>query len=331
MARINSLQVVISTAQYDRTHLGYEQYRLACDIRDGKLTDLHTLPVIYSLLEEADWTKEENWWPVCPSIDVTVSKDYYRDEFQKVKNSPQDETRFRTFLLCQWVGHSEQWINTQIWDKCKEPFKEEDLYGLPAIVGLDCARKWDLAAYVLLIRKDDHVYLLPRVFTPAQLAKHKETTDKVPYRRWAKNGYVTLTDGDVIDYEEIRNSLKRDAENFSIDAVYYDPYGFEESRRLLEEEGFNMIEATQSPAIMAPATNHFERLVLDGKIRHNGNECLSWCLGNCTVKVDQHERIQIEKRKSTGRIDAAVAAVIGCVGLLAEKEEADWEGPTFFS
>jgi phage terminase large subunit-like protein len=325
MARINSMQIVISTAQYDRSHLGYEQYKLACDIRDEKIKDPTTLPVIYSLDDNDDWQDEENWWRVCPSIGHTVSKDFYRSEFAKVKNSPSDETRFRTFLLCQWVGHTDQWVSSQKWSACGESFAEEDLHGLDATVAIDMARRSDLASYVLLIPKGEKVYLIPRFFIPRQNAKQKEKADKTQYSLWERQGHVVFTDGDVIDPSVIREHIAEDAKHFRIGEIRFDAYGMEETRQILEAEGYEMMEVTQNSPNMSPATAHLERLILDGRIRHNNNPCLNWCLGNTTVKIDSHDRIMLDKMRSRGRIDGVVATVIGLTGLLAESED-DWTG-----
>lgn len=325
MARVNSLQVVISTAQFDRSSLGYEQFRYAQDIKDNKIQDLHCLPVIYSLPDDADWTQEEEWWPVCPSLNHTVSKQQYREEYKKAKNSPSDETRFRTFWLNQWVGQVDQWVQSHKWAACKADFQEEELYGSDCIVGIDMARRYDLASYCLVIQKDDLYYLLPRFFIPAQLAKHKEKEDHVKYTQWSNKGYVVLTDGDVIDPSVIRKHLIEDSHNFRINEVRFDPYGFEESRQMLEKEGFNMVEITQNHAGMSAGTNHFERLILDNRIRHPDNPCLNWCMGNVKVKIDPNDRIMLDKMRSRGRIDGVVAAAIAMTGLLEENTE-QWLG-----
>lgn len=323
MARVNSLQLVISTAQYDRAHLGFELYNRAQQIKKGSVIELDTLPVIYSLGEEEDWQVENNWWKVCPSIDITVPKQYYRDEYQRVKNNPRDEAQFRTFLLCQWVGHAEQWLSSIDWNACYEDFNEEDLYGLPAFVGLDGSSKGDLFAYTIIIPKDGKYYLIPRAFSPRDLANKKEETDHVPYREWEREGHITLTSGNVIDPSAVLKSLKADSEKFDFVDVRFDPNGLELFRQAAEEEDLFLVEAAQTASVMAPPTSFLERLVKERKIRHNGHPVLSWCIGNCTVKTDSQDRIMIDKRRVTGRIDLATSTILALLGVMGDEGSTD--------
>lgn len=326
------LHIVISTPQFDRSHLGYERYTYAKQVKENKVKDWTFLPVIYGIPEDASCTCGENhgaawqcpseWWKANPSVDVTVPRQFYYDTFNKVQNNPREEAAWRTLYCGQWVGHTEQWIASNVWASCKEPFLERNLYGSEAIYGLDMARRYDLACYTLAIPKEGKVYLLPRFFIPKQLAAQKEKVDRVPYAFWAKQGYVTLTEGDTISPATIRESIALDLEKFPCLELRYDPYGAEETRQILEEEqGLTCVEVTQSPAMMSPATAHFERLVLDGRIVHNDNPVANWCLGNCTVRTDPQDRIMIDKMRSAGRIDFATASIIALTGVMAMEEE----------
>lgn len=188
-------------------------------------------------------------------------------------------------------------------------------------MGIDFARKLDLGAYVILVKKNDALYLISRFFTPEQLAKHQDSTIKTRYLEWSKRGHICLCQGEVIDPSVIRQSLLNDARNFDIAEYRYDPYGFEETRIILEKEGLNMVEVPQHPTSMSPATNHLERLIVDKRILHSGNPVMDYCVSNCKVRIDQYQRITIDKLRTTGRIDGAVAAVIALSGLMNPEEE----------
>lgn len=312
LSREDGLHVTISTSQYDRTSLGYELYKQACDILAGTNEATDILPVIYSLKDGEDWTDPENWWKTQPGIDVTVKRSKYYARYEGTKNNPNNETSFRTFLLCQWVGHSQSWIASNMWAKCYEDFTEDDLVGYPAIaIGCDMARRYDLAAYTILIEKDEQYYLVPRAFIPSGFAAYKEKEDNVPYSRWHKQGHIIFTDGETIDHQTIRQHIEADQQKFEFTECRYDPYAFDETRNILEQElGLYLVEVPQTYSHMSPATAHFEKLVLDGKIRHNNNPVLTWCLENCTTRSDYNDRILIDKRKSRGRIDCITASII---------------------
>jgi phage terminase large subunit-like protein len=326
-ARINPLHICISTSQFDRTHLGFELFTKACDILDGKLIDLHTLPVVYSLdrYPDRDWKDPETWRLVQPSLGYTVEEEYYREQCELAKQSPADEYRFKTLLLCSWCGSSQQWVSSQAWQGCYENFTEADLEGAEVVsAGVDLAMRGDLGAYVLLFRKQDQIYILPRFFSPEQLAAQAQKAMRVPFLRWGEAGHIQLTEGNVIDPKAILEQLQADKEKFGDFPIFYDPYGAELFRQAAEELGFDTTEVNQLPGSMSGPVGYFERLILDKKLKHNGNPCLTYCLQNCVPRIDPHERISIDKVRSRGRIDGIIAACIGVVPLLAEDDGNTW-------
>lgn len=100
--------------------------------------------------------------------------------------------------------------------------------------------------------------------------------------------------------------------------IGFDPWGMEESRQLLEAEGLPMVEVSQTPSVMSPAVAHFERLVIQGKLRHPNNPILSWNLANCCIRtVGATDQVALDKRRSTGRIDGIASCCIALTRLLA--------------
>ena len=61
---------------------------------------------------------------------------------------------------------------------------------------------------------------------------------------------------------------------------------------------------------MSPPTKELMRLVLEGKIAHNNNPCLRWCMDNIVVQTDPAGNIKISKAKATEKVDLAVALVM---------------------
>ncbi len=145
-------------------------------------------------------------------------------------------------------------------------------------------------------------------------------------RSWDPDNLI-LTPGDVIDPTVMRDWLARDRDTFGYFPIHFDPYGFEESRQRLEEDGFETVEVTQNFTGMAPATAHLEHLITEKRIRHNNNPCANWCLGNCTVRTDPHDRIMVDKMRSKGRIDFVVATICGLTAIMGEETTDDWVGP----
>ncbi|MEX1040197.1 MAG: terminase TerL endonuclease subunit [Pirellulaceae bacterium] len=328
IARVNGLQIVISTAQYDREHIGYEQYTYAKRILKNEIVDTTVLPVIYEVEDDEDWKQEANWRKANPSVGTTISIDSFKDDYREVENNPIEESRFRTLRLNQWVGHTKQWIASNVWQECIGQLSLDDFKNEDCILAVDLARRHDLAVYVLLFKRGDKVYVFPRFYMPLDNARKKEKQDNVPYTRWANQGLITLTPGDSIDYQTICNDIIRDSQEFNIMEVRYDPYNAESLRQHLEEQGLYCVEVKQSSTMMSAPTSEFERRLLKNQVRHPDHPILNWNLGNITIReVDTEGRIMIDKKRSSGRIDGIVATVIGFSGIMAAEEFGDFEMP----
>ena len=61
---------------------------------------------------------------------------------------------------------------------------------------------------------------------------------------------------------------------------------------------------------MSPPTKDFEGAVLQCKISHDGNPVLSWCIDNIVIESDAAGNQKPSKKRSTEKIDAAVAAIM---------------------
>jgi phage terminase large subunit-like protein len=68
---------------------------------------------------------------------------------------------------------------------------------------------------------------------------------------------------------------------------------------------------------MSPALHSLESIILERKLRHGGHPVLRMCISNCVVESDPAGNRKLSKRRSTGRIDGAVAlaTALGIVPL----------------
>lgn len=311
-SRVQPLLISITTAGVDRESICYEQHDYALGILNGSINDPSFFAYICAAATEADWTNPSVWRQANPSFGTTIREDQFFEDFREAKESPRKESAFRRYRLNQWVNHTDCWLSSLVWDQGSTPFDERLLEGRDCYVGIDLARKRDIAAVALLFPMDEEYYLVPRFFLPEDSITEKERQDHVSYSFWDKQGLLTLTDGDVIDYRFIREQVKRDSQRFHILEIGYDPWNAELlcNQQLGQEDGFNVVEVRQTVACMGPATVEFEKLLRAGRLHHGGNPILSWMASNCAVRQDQNDNIVPTKKKSTGRIDGIVASII---------------------
>lgn len=308
-ARRQPMIVHITTAGYDRHSICYEKYDYACKVRDGVIPDPYFLPVIYEALAEDDWTKEATWYKANPNLGVSVSLEYMERECQRAKDSPAYENTFRRLHLNQWTEQDVRWLSMEKWDACN--IAHRDLNGRECFIGLDLSSTTDLTAMAAVFPDRDGTRdVLAKFYVPEEKAHERELRDRVPYVLWGKQEYLTITPGNVVDYEYIRRDLLDMAKRYRIRKVSIDPWNATQLAVQLGQDGFEVEECRQGYHTLSAPSKQVDAMVASGKYRHSGQPVLRWCASNVAVEQDAAGNIKPSKKKSTERIDGIVALVM---------------------
>jgi phage terminase large subunit-like protein len=214
------------------------------------------------------------------------------------------------------------------WDNLK--VTPEEFYrltnGLQCIAGLDLSKKIDLTAdgFIFWLPELDKVAITAHGFIPSEAIAWHEKTDRVPYRDWAAGGWITVTEGDVTDYNAILTHI-HDVElehGWKIHEVAFDPYNATHLANQMQAEGYTTIEVRQGVSMLSEPTKLFRELAAQGKLIHDGSPLLKWCLANAVQVQDSNENIKLSKKNisDTQRIDLAAAVINAMVRLPALKE-----------
>ena len=309
-ARRQPLTFAITTAGYDRTSLCWELHCYAKSILEKTISDPTFLPVIYSADETDDWTQEKTWIKANPGYGVSVNKDYFINAVTEAKMIPAKEQTFRRLHLCQWTESFSRWIGLDRWDECRDDDLAESLRGQPCYVGLDLASTTDLAALSLVFPQDDGYSVLLHSFAPHEAQRKRERENKPRIDGWIRDGWITSTPGDVIDYEVIRKRLHHLAETYQIQQIAIDRWNATHLSTLLQGDGLSVVGFGQGFASMAAPTKEFESLVLSKRIHHDGNPVLRWNVGNVCVETDAAGNLKPSKKRSSEKIDGVVATIM---------------------
>jgi phage terminase large subunit-like protein len=196
-----------------------------------------------------------------------------------------------------WVDvPADSWLKDHpaAWGKCEG---ELDLAGdEPMVIAIDMALKRDsVSVRRLWKRHDGRVPTINRTWYPA--------------------------DG-KIDHLEVWEYIRSEAAAAGIHfhGLVYDPRFFELPARLLEEEGFLVIEFNQSPQQMAPACGLAFDMIIAGQIVHTGDPDETRQV-KAAVKMQQERGFTLSKGRSKVHIDAAITLCMGVDALarLTEK------------
>lgn len=269
------------------------------------------LVVIYRVPEDADWTDERVWKLANPALGDFLDLRVLRDEYRKAVNNPAAERAFRQFRLNQPVNAIGRAIDLGQWDATAGMVDEAALTGRACYAGLDLATTTDLAAYALDFPNADGTHeVIWRCFIPEARVEHLDRRTGGQARLWIRQGYLTATPGNVIDYKAITAALDKDASRYDVREVAYDRWGMAQLQIDLAEAGLELFPMGQGYASMSPPTKELLGLVAAGRYRHGGNPCIRWQASNLITRTDPAGNVKPDKERSADKIDGIVAGIM---------------------
>lgn len=316
-ARKNPLHFIITTAGNDTNSICYELHQKAVDILEGRKFDPAFYPVIYGATDDEDWTDPKVWAKANPSLGITIGVDKVEAACEQAKQNPAEENAFRQLRLNQWVKQDVRWMPMKKWDACAFPVDEQSLEGRVCYGGLDLSSTTDITAFVLVFPPedlddpDDKYIVLPYFWVPEETLDLRVRRDHVPYDTWEKQGYMMTTEGNVVHYGFIEKFIENLGERFNIREIAFDRWGAAQMVQNLEGMGFTVVPFGQGYKDMSPPTKELMKLVLEKKIAHGGHPVLRWMMDNIYIQTDPAGNIKADKKKSTEKIDGAIATIMG--------------------
>lgn len=281
---------------------------------------------VYTAPAECDVTDEAAWSAANPALGVFRSKSDVCDASSIAARMPTEEASFRWLFLNQRIDASAPLFSPSTWKACDAPV--DDFGDLPVFGGLDLSEVSDLTSLVLMAPKpvaDGTVWhVKPTFWLPGDSLHERARADRVPYDIWAKpneNGAVFLktTPGPTIEYEFVAAHLWDVAQTYNLKKIAFDMWNWRHIKPWLLKAGFSdaQVDEKNEDALfvpfgqgyrsMSPALRDLSSLVLNRRLAHGGHPVLNMCISNAVVRPDPAGNKKLDKSKSRGRIDGAVA------------------------
>lgn len=316
IAREQQIIFIITTAGiFDKESIGWEVHEYARKVKDGIIEDPTFLPIMYCAdKDKDDWEHEETWKKVNPSLGSIFQIDNLREHYQQVKQNPARVNNFLRFRLNIWTSQISKWLPMDKWAKCNGPVDAEELKGRVCFGGLDLSSSIDLSSFAQVFppkHEDEKWKILMKYYMPQDNVQERVKKDNVKYDVWIREGLITITPGNVIDYEFIRKDIIQASHDYQLQELAYDPWRATETAVKLEnDEGITVVEHRQGFKSMSEPTKHLLEYTMAGKLAHGGHKVLAWNADNLAVKIDAAENVKPEKDKSNERIDGIVALIM---------------------
>lgn len=316
-AREQSLLWTITTAGTDRSGICYERRTHVTKILEGVIVDERVFGIIYTLDDKDDPFDPRVWPKANPNYGVSVLPDDLMAAAKKAEAMPSALSNFLTKRLNVWVRGDSPWMDMRAWDRCADLTLTDDRVAhLPCVIGLDLASKVDVAAQIRLHHDADadRYYLRCRFYLPERAI---EASGNSQYDGWRRSGWITVTDGEVTDFDQIERDLAEDLRRFSVTEVAFDPWQATQLASHMLEQGAPMVEYRQTVANMSEPMKQLQALVLQGKLVHDGNPVMTWMISNVVAHLDAKDNIYPRKERPENKIDGPVAAIMALGRLIA--------------
>lgn len=333
--RKQPLMFMITNSGADRTSVCYDYHDYGAKVCKGAIDDDRFFAYIAAHDEGEDPFLPEfrhTWKKSNPSLGATFTEQYLESQVQQARGMPSKESTVRRLNFCQWTQAYNPWISGDVWmANSKPPIPLEQLRGARCTAGLDLSSKNDLSALVFTFEHDNgEVSVHPFFWIPEEGIVEKEAKDRVPYTTWARQGYITLVPGTVIDYDYIAQRFIEFLEEYDIEVCNFDRWRIDDFKKALSRLGVEWAEGEgplkphgQGYKDMNPAIEAAEDYLSESKLRHGNHPVLLWCVSNAIVTKDPAELRKFDKAKATGRIDGAVALAMALRGLNGDADSSD--------
>ena len=328
--RTQPMMVAATTAGDNPTSFAKSEHDEMVRISEDPSRSPRTFVYIRNVPKDADpW--DESLWPLGnPALGSFLKWDALRAEALEAKNNRRKENSFRQFRLNQWVQQTTRYISLDEWDANKREIAPTPDWLIPRLegqvcwAGLDLSSKLDMTAWTLLFEDGTILwrFWIPESMVPV-LDKHTDSK----FSEWVDAGWITATEGDVIDYSVIYDAIEEDHARFVIASINYDKWSGEPVRQeIVARTDLDMNEGDTTYTRMTAPMQELMRGLKAGEFNHAGNPVARWMADNLEAKspTDDPDRVRPVKpdRAKTGkRIDGMVGLLLAIDGRLTVEAE----------
>lgn len=314
-ARLQPISMIITTADEGRIHTPYDKRRSMIEgVARGDFNAPRMYGAVWAAPDDADIYDEAVWDAANPLYPETPSPDFMRAQADKARTNAADRATFKRLHLGIRANQKEAFIQVKDWDKCagSGDWTPDDMAGAVVYGGMDLAAVSDLCALMYTCPMEDGTsrvwghYWLPE----AALDRLDHMTE-LAATDWVRQGWITVTPGNVTDYDFIRKHINDDAEKYRISSIGFDPWNSTHLTNQLAEDGLTMEKVRQGAVTLSSPTKELKRRVLSDPplIDHRGDPVLRWMISCLVPHVDASGNVKPDKVRSRGKIDGVSALV----------------------
>lgn len=322
-ARLDPLVVTITTASDKSESPFVEMLENYKRVLLGEIENDRIFAHLFMPDEGDDEGSPEVWKKVQPHLGVTVQPEFYENEWQKALISKEDMKTFRTKLLNIFVpSNLEPWLTGEEM-KMHAQNIDIDKIGkrVSTMVAVDLSVKDDFSAvtYGLYFSDKKKFHFHTDYYFPEECLNGHRNEEL--YRKWAAEGHLNLTKGNVIDYSQIAGDIIARNKNLLILQIGYDSYKSLDFVNLMSASGAAKVmqPIKQTYASFTSPVESWEYATRKFALTINPNPINYFCFDNAVLDEDKLENKKPIKRSRYLKIDGVITM------LMSLKEFNDYE------
>lgn len=342
-SRKSPLMLAISTAGFVLDGMAVQFVNGGKAVLDGVAENENLLFIIYEIdKDDGDaWDDQDVWQKANPGLGSSIEMEYLIKQYNNAKlYGGRTITEFMVKHCNLFVGSDTVWIDDDEWmseDNLKQLEGQEPRP--EAYLGLDLAATDDITALCVLHGDVDEgvqsemYYWLPEKAIEKKLSRDENHI----YANIDSYENITIVKGNTIDYNLIRRLItgvyyvdgkaeydpNNLCEKYVIKGVAYDRWNSLSLIRDLASDGLEkqLDPMGQGFASLSFPSKALEKLALEGKMHHKGDEMLRWMMSNVKLKQDPSGNIKPDKARSGDKIDGVLALVMAIGEMITYQEE----------
>jgi phage terminase large subunit-like protein len=140
------------------------------------------------------------------------------------------------------------------------------------------------------------------------------------YPGWAAEGWLTVTSGNETDFGTIEDDLVELCRRFRVLSLAYDPWSATQLAHRLAAQGVPVVEFRMNTENLSEPTKELDAAIRNGRLRHDGNAVLTWCVSNVVGRYDARSNVFPRRVREDQKVDAAVALIMSLARCVTAKE-----------
>ena len=334
-AYINKLLIGITSAGGNINSFCYRRLQYCKNVLKGISKDDEYFIFICESDNPDNYTDPVEHEKANPNYNVTIRPQDILNESLQAQNDTSGRNEFLNKSLNVYTSSTSTYFNVFMVQESDEKYnwKIDELAKLPIVWygGADLSKIHDLSGAALHGRYKDVDICISHAFIPVATATLKAEQDNIPFFWWKEQGWLTLCNSEVIEYEDVvKWFISMRAAGFKIKLVGYDQRYSHEFVLKMKAAGFKMRNQWQRYVEKTEGFRAIESQITKGKFYYCHNKAYEYCISNVKAIEDSDDFVRFEKIMPTQRIDLFDADVIAVKQMLLEnakgKKINDWFG-----